>query len=126
MYSVGHACGVVDSVHVFVVFFKQKTAYEMRISDWSSDVCSSDLPFFVFGVDGDAAAAACQHFGEDRVFGDEQVAGRCAHEHLDARSTRSEERRVWKECVHTCRARWSTMHYKNKQNRPDNMKRNIQ
>src|SRR3546814_12323726 len=28
---------------IFVVFFKQKTAYEMRISDWSSDVCSSDL-----------------------------------------------------------------------------------
>src|SRR3546814_18947059 len=26
-------------------FFKQKTAYEMRISDWSSDVCSSDLPY---------------------------------------------------------------------------------
>src|SRR3546814_11883698 len=26
-----------------IVFFKQKTAYEMRISDWSSDVCSSDL-----------------------------------------------------------------------------------
>src|SRR3546814_8326058 len=32
---------VVDEVCVF--FFKQKTAYEMRISDWSSDVCSSDL-----------------------------------------------------------------------------------
>src|SRR3546814_1125455 len=32
--------------------FKQKTAYEMRISDWSSDVCSSDL------VDGDADALA--------------------------------------------------------------------
>src|SRR3546814_6111064 len=30
-------------VVVFVCFFKQKTAYEMRISDWSSDVCSSDL-----------------------------------------------------------------------------------
>src|SRR3546814_8450110 len=30
----------------FVCFFKQKTAYEMRISDWSSDVCSSDLPPF--------------------------------------------------------------------------------
>src|SRR3546814_9021670 len=29
---------------VFFVFFKPKTAYEMRISDWSSDVCSSDLP----------------------------------------------------------------------------------
>src|SRR3546814_9367682 len=27
----------------YVVFFKQKTAYELRISDWSSDVCSSDL-----------------------------------------------------------------------------------
>src|SRR3546814_3833539 len=31
------------SVYLFVFFFKQKTAYEMRISDWSSDVCSSDL-----------------------------------------------------------------------------------
>src|SRR3546814_1727796 len=30
-------------VFVIVFFFKQKTAYEMRISDWSSDVCSSDL-----------------------------------------------------------------------------------
>src|SRR3546814_7350136 len=28
-------------------FFKQKTAYEMRISDWSSDVCSSDLDYFL-------------------------------------------------------------------------------
>src|SRR3546814_4735368 len=28
---------------VYFFFFKQKTAYEMRISDWSSDVCSSDL-----------------------------------------------------------------------------------
>src|SRR3546814_3826671 len=33
---------IVIVVHVFF-FFKQKTAYEMRISDWSSDVCSSDL-----------------------------------------------------------------------------------
>src|SRR3546814_7467300 len=30
-------------VYCFFCFFKQKTAYEMRISDWSSDVCSSDL-----------------------------------------------------------------------------------
>src|SRR3546814_7562712 len=30
-------------LHVILFFFKQKTAYEMRISDWSSDVCSSDL-----------------------------------------------------------------------------------
>src|SRR3546814_6617069 len=33
----------VDSLCCLVFFFKQKTAYEMRISDWSSDVCSSDL-----------------------------------------------------------------------------------
>src|SRR3546814_2252088 len=30
-------------LHICFFFFKQKTAYEMRISDWSSDVCSSDL-----------------------------------------------------------------------------------
>src|SRR3546814_6932981 len=33
----------VFAVWLFFLFFKQKTAYEMRISDWSSDVCSSDL-----------------------------------------------------------------------------------
>src|SRR3546814_20079559 len=32
-------------IALFFFFFKQKTAYEMRISDWSSDVCSSDLRF---------------------------------------------------------------------------------
>src|SRR3546814_1505865 len=42
------AVGIVRTVFVLMVvfhmfFFKQKTAYEMRISDWSSDVCSSDL-----------------------------------------------------------------------------------
>src|SRR3546814_6588671 len=41
-------CVDVFGLYVFVVlylfFFKQMTAYEMRISDWSSDVCSSDLP----------------------------------------------------------------------------------
>src|SRR3546814_5455506 len=35
-----------------IFFFKQKTAYEMRISDWSSDVCSSDLPMFLYGHQG--------------------------------------------------------------------------
>src|SRR3546814_2209454 len=34
-------------------FFKQKTAYEVRISDWSSDVCSSDLYGFAFPRGGD-------------------------------------------------------------------------
>src|SRR3546814_5772093 len=37
------ACIFVCGIYWFVFFFKQKTAYEMRISDWSSDVCSSDL-----------------------------------------------------------------------------------
>src|SRR3546814_6555552 len=46
IYELG--CGVVSCcvccVNVLLIFFfKQKTAYEMRISDWSSDVCSSDL-----------------------------------------------------------------------------------
>src|SRR3546814_5433558 len=37
---------------MFFFFFKQKTAYEMRISDWSSDVCSSDLAApFVEAID---------------------------------------------------------------------------
>src|SRR3546814_9528567 len=40
----------VSSVMLFCFcFFKQKTAYEMRISDWSSDVCSSDLLFEISG-----------------------------------------------------------------------------
>src|SRR3546814_6362138 len=51
------------SVYLFVFFFfKQKTAYELRISDWSSDVCSSDLlprnrGEFVQTVQDDGAAA---------------------------------------------------------------------
>src|SRR3546814_7320969 len=36
-------CSLCSYVYIIVFFFKQKTAYEMRISDWSSDVCSSDL-----------------------------------------------------------------------------------
>src|SRR3546814_925209 len=44
--------------YLFFFFFKQKTAYEMRISDWSSDVCSSDLP-------RDAGAGDGVHVGID-------------------------------------------------------------
>src|SRR3546814_9973920 len=36
-------CRKFECIVILVFFFKQKTAYEMRISDWSSDVCSSDL-----------------------------------------------------------------------------------
>src|SRR3546814_9028783 len=71
-------------------FFKQKTAYEMRISDWSSDVCSSDL------VDDDAFT--------------EGVAHPVAHLEHERVRVRSEERRVGKECVSTCRSRWSPYH----------------
>src|SRR3546814_15293997 len=46
---------------VYVFFFKQKTAYEMRISDWSSDVCSSDLPPVL------DPCAREQHLGVDEI-----------------------------------------------------------
>src|SRR3546814_8038899 len=87
---------------VFFFFFKQKTAYEMRISDWSSDVCSSDL-----GVSDAMNAVA-----ELQV----RIAAELDRE-LDPRViafatelARSEERRVGKECVSTCRSRWSPYH----------------
>src|SRR3546814_1806009 len=79
---------------LFFFFFKQKTAYEMRISDWSSDVCSSDLR-----ATADLSAppvAACRRL--------------CAHRGPARRDGRSEERRVGKECVSTCRSRWSPYH----------------
>src|SRR3546814_14607454 len=50
-----------DGIISVFCFFKQKTAYEMRISDWSSDVCSSDLP----GVW--IAARACQFRGMPNI-----------------------------------------------------------
>src|SRR3546814_16214960 len=44
-------------------FFKQKTAYEMRISDWSSDVCSSDLPVDVRRIEfSGKRASGCRPF----------------------------------------------------------------
>src|SRR3546814_3322409 len=96
--------------HVFAVFFfKQKTAYEMRISDWSSDVCSSDLLINdVRQVVAGAAQAVRIALGADRQddrFGGDGVALRG----LDAKGG-SEERRVGKECVSTCRSRWSPYH----------------
>src|SRR3546814_3211773 len=46
-------------------FFKQKTAYEMRISDWSSDVCSSDLKMLVYGAHFAEDLEDAKHFGWD-------------------------------------------------------------
>src|SRR3546814_7218932 len=44
---------------VLFCFFKQKTAYEMRIRDWSADVCSSDL----VAIDGDRIVAVGENLG---------------------------------------------------------------
>src|SRR3546814_3850793 len=94
-------------------FFKQKTAYEMRISDWSSDVCSSDL-FVCWGSPGSPF-----HW----MRSENDIGGQLAAEHFIATGRRyiafvgpqqspqrSEERRVGKECVSTCRSRWSQVH----------------
>src|SRR3546814_2189659 len=52
---------------MFVFFFKQKTAYEMRISDWSSDVCSSDLIVIVAVVGEPGLVADRCRDGADRA-----------------------------------------------------------
>src|SRR3546814_6295547 len=79
----------------FFFFFKQKTAYEMRISDWSSDVCSSDLASIAATISR-ALGFIVGPPGTSRV--------------QPTLSNRSEERRVGKECVSTCRSRWSPYH----------------
>src|SRR3546814_2086476 len=85
-----------------VFFVKQKTAYEMRISDWSSDVCSSDL--IVGGLSNPSISSP----GSSQI---EIERGPSARVMPCWRSqSRSEERRVGKECVSTCRSRWSPYH----------------
>src|SRR3546814_6732183 len=100
-----------------VFFFKQKTAYEMRISDWSSDVCSSDLS----RAQRDEQALAHLESHVWRVSAGNPLLVletiRAVHQHgadngdgawpLPTRvRERSEERRVGQECVSTCRSRW--------------------
>src|SRR3546814_4498175 len=108
---------------MFCFFFKQKTAYEMRISDWSSDVCSSDLFHHASGelVDDDDLAVlddvvgvAPEHGVGAQRLGDvmdqadiDQVVEPGALQHARVLQQRSEERRGGKECVSTCRSRWS-------------------
>src|SRR3546814_2715949 len=101
-------------------FLKQKTAYEMRISDWSSDVCSSDLKYICVWshstIRGSnmldrspqswrVLASSSQHFPEQNV-GPMQTPQLIT----GPLPLRSEERRVGKECVSTCRSRWSPYH----------------
>src|SRR3546814_28899 len=73
---------------VFVFFFKQKTAYEVRISDWSSDVCSSDLRYFRSGHHrrSGARAPAPTGFSDDRRLKTGRFAsGRSAPPHKEGR-----------------------------------------
>src|SRR3546814_2274237 len=109
-------------------FFKQKTAYELRISDWSSDVCSSDLAAGGFARRAARAAVAADgyqlfHLTHIQRALDDPLRQRLGQWMPDQRSRlagselavhdhRSEERRVGKECVSTCRSRWSPYHYK--------------
>src|SRR3546814_1121590 len=97
---------------LFFFFFKQKTAYEMRISDWSSDVCSSDLAavdryWELLRYPGNRAATMAR-FSAPRETFDAAVLAKVAAPTLIL--WRSEERRVGKECVSTCRSRWSPSH----------------
>src|SRR3546814_8655197 len=105
----------------FFFFFKQKTAYEMRISDWSSDVCSSDLRIGAhvrrrLGVENLKECYREIECVRERsgVRIDPGIAIRAVDTGNDAWVGcgrmwlgRSEERRVGKECVSTCRSRWS-------------------
>src|SRR3546814_14234158 len=104
----------------------------MRISDWSSDVCSSDLDLLVilgdrFEILAAASAAMVARIPIAHLHGGELTEGviddairhavtKMSHFHFVAsdeyrhRVIRSEERRVGKECVSTCRSRWSPFH----------------
>src|SRR3546814_6012103 len=101
-------------------FFKQKTAYEMRISDWSSDVCSSDLRISVDLFDtlllrpflSPAGFHDYLKPGYAAVRRQAEQAARLSEGRdpdLDA-IHRSDERSGGKECFRTCRSRWSTHH----------------
>src|SRR3546814_7663565 len=115
MFETGANLGSVTKYWVF--FFKQKTAYEMRISDWSSDVCSSDLMYLPASrrhcrpIAARSILLAMKTFKTRHQFylPDDLSAKLDA---LTASPGRSEARRVGQECVSTCRSRWSPSHQK--------------
>src|SRR3546814_4531612 len=104
--------------------FKQKTAYKLRISDWSSDVCSSDLHivalrdipagqelFYDYGLIMDGRITKTLRRDYMCLCGTESCRGTML---ALPKKKRSEERRVGTECVRTCRCRWSAYHEKTK------------
>src|SRR3546814_14149578 len=120
-----------------IFFFKQKTAYEMRISDWSSDVCVNQssqqrAPSHAIGaqsvqdralearlkrdfrIDMERIIVSAQSI-DQRLVGaggkrDPEVAWSVGHPVDLKRDARSEERRVGKGCVSTCRTGWWPYH----------------
>src|SRR3546814_21184714 len=124
---------------MYFFFFKQESAYEVRINDWSSDVCSSDLWFAwsyppCYAASGDPARPCGHaHFGNSPTANVEAIDQPCELIRLRSKAScgsralfnhggillraaihvansavhSSEERRVGKECVRTCRSRWS-------------------
>src|SRR3546814_11566867 len=138
-------CGRNSSV-VYVVCFRQETACEMRISDWSSDVCSSEsrrrgkeIGAHVRRYATFEIAIAGKHSGRDNVITVDRLAdrrcqwaavadagGAAIADQIEADSIqmllqasfgkvvghqlRSDERRVGKEWVSTCRSRWAAEH----------------
>src|SRR3546814_2865827 len=106
-------------MYLLFIFFKQKTAYEVRISDWSSDVCSSDLsrgrvsgkPFRLSKRNRREGGHGQAHRQPALSWRHPRSAGRpFPSAELCDRARRSEERRVGKECVSTFRSRWSPDH----------------
>src|SRR3546814_16497326 len=103
----------------------------MRISDWSSDVCSSDLPFTIafaerlgglatLHLEGPGGVLTCQIRDDGSLNEGDAVPVTlpparlhlfdAAGKRLRGVDERSEERRVGQECVSTCRSRWSAYH----------------
>src|SRR3546814_3956736 len=103
-------------MYSFFFVFQAEDGIRDAISDWSSDVCSSDLPLEP-GEEAEPVDASHpvkvdrsereKDRGETQHRRNEPVAGFDAQ---PARGGRSEERRVGKECVSTCRSRWSPYH----------------
>src|SRR3546814_9134517 len=93
----------------FFFFFQQKTAYEMRISDWSSDVCSSDLELNGMVREVWESAILLGRMAQEKLGVEGGQIDRIDLEYR-RRDERSEERRVGKECVSTCRSRWWPYH----------------